>query len=166
MKALDIVFKYARRNSTPLVVAMVSMVLLIGVQLLAPWIIKNMIATIIDQDDGTEALNNIGSLALIALGIYTARIGLRFLRSYMAHVAGWNVVADVRADIYQHLQRLSLRFYEDKQTGQLMSRTVNDSDLLEQLISHALPDILVNVLMLEHTVYSRLLLLVHYLRVC
>ena len=148
MKALDIVFKYARRNSTPLVVAMVSMVLLIGVQLIAPWIIRNMIATIIDQDAGTEALNNIGNLALIALGIYAARIFLRFLRSYMAHVAGWNVVADVRADIYQHLQRLSLRFYEDKQTGQLMSRTINDSDLLEQLISHALPDILVNVLML------------------
>jgi ATP-binding cassette subfamily B protein/subfamily B ATP-binding cassette protein MsbA len=66
----------------------------------------------------------------------------------MAHVAGWHVVADVRAEIYQHLQRLSLRFYEDKQTGQLMSRVVNDSDLIEQLIAHAIPDVLVNVLML------------------
>jgi ATP-binding cassette subfamily B protein/subfamily B ATP-binding cassette protein MsbA len=66
----------------------------------------------------------------------------------MAHVAGWHVVADVRAEVYEHLQRLSLRFYEDKQTGQLMSRTVNDSDLIEQLIAHAIPDVLVNVLML------------------
>jgi ABC-type multidrug transport system fused ATPase/permease subunit len=65
----------------------------------------------------------------------------------MAHVAGWNVVADVRSDIYQHLQRLSLRFYEDKQTGQLMSRTVNDSDLIERLIAHAIPDVIVNLLM-------------------
>ena len=48
----------------------------------------------------------------------------------------------------RHLQRLSLRFYEDKQTGQLMSRMVNDSDLIEQLIAHAIPDVLVNVLML------------------
>ena len=66
----------------------------------------------------------------------------------MAHVAGWGVVADVRRTMYNHLQRLSLRFYEDKQTGQLMSRTVNDSDLLERLIAHALPDVLVNVFML------------------
>ncbi len=73
---------------------------------------------------------------------------LRFFRSYMAHVAGWGVVADARRHIYEHLQRLSLRFYEDKQTGQLMSRTVNDSDLFESLIAHAVPDILVNVMML------------------
>jgi ATP-binding cassette subfamily B protein/subfamily B ATP-binding cassette protein MsbA len=46
------------------------------------------------------------------------------------------------------LQRLSLHFYEDTQTGQLMSRVVNDSDLFEQLISHAVPDVVVNVLTL------------------
>ena len=51
-----------------------------------------------------------------------------------------------RQVIYEHLQRLSLRFYENKQTGQLMSRMVNDSDLFERLIAHAMPDVLVNVL--------------------
>ena len=73
---------------------------------------------------------------------------MQFVPSYAAHVAGWHVVADVRRDVYCHLQRLSLRFYEDKQTGQLMSRTVNDSDLLEQLVAHPVPDVLVNVLFL------------------
>jgi ATP-binding cassette subfamily B protein/subfamily B ATP-binding cassette protein MsbA len=58
------------------------------------------------------------------------------------------VVADVRRAVYRHLQRMSMRFYEDKQTGQLMSRMVNDSDLLEKLIAHAVPDVLVNVLTL------------------
>ena len=67
----------------------------------------------------------------------------------MAHVAGWGVVADARQHIYEHLQRLSLRFYEDKQTGQLMSRMVNDSDLFERLIAHAVPDVLVNVITLH-----------------
>jgi len=80
--------------------------------------------------------------------IYAVRAVLQFLRSYMAHVAGWSVVADVRAEVHVHLQRLSLRFYEDKQTGQLMSRTINDTELIEQLIAHAVPDVLVNVFML------------------
>jgi ATP-binding cassette subfamily B protein/subfamily B ATP-binding cassette protein MsbA len=56
------------------------------------------------------------------------------------------VVADVRKYIYEHMQRLSLRYYEDKQIGQLMSRVINDTDLFEQLIAHALPDIIVNVI--------------------
>jgi ATP-binding cassette subfamily B protein/subfamily B ATP-binding cassette protein MsbA len=116
--------------------------------LYAPWLVKNMIATVTDPAAGPEAVDYISRLALAALVIYVVRGFLSFLRSYMAHVAGWNVVADIRSDIYKHLQRLSLRFYEDKQTGQLMSRMVNDSDLLEQLISHAIPDVLVNVLML------------------
>jgi ATP-binding cassette subfamily B protein/subfamily B ATP-binding cassette protein MsbA len=129
-----------------------SMLLLVGVQLFAPWLVKQMVAIVTDPaavaGGGPEAMATITRLALLALAIYVARSGLQFVRSYMAHVAGWSVVADVRAEVYRHLQRLSLRFYEDRQTGQLMSRMVNDSDLLEQLIAHAIPDVIVNVLML------------------
>jgi ATP-binding cassette subfamily B protein/subfamily B ATP-binding cassette protein MsbA len=82
----------------------------------------------------------------MALGVYALRGVLTFVRSYMAHVAGWNVVAEVRTDAYEHLQKLSLRYYEDKQTGQLMSRVVNDSDKIEILIAHAIPDVMVNVI--------------------
>lgn len=123
------------------------MILLVGAQLVAPWIVRAMVAAVTDPASRPDILGFITRLALLTLAIYVVRAGLSFLRSYMAHVAGWGVVADVRAKVYEHLQRLSLRFYEDKQTGQLMSRTVNDTDLLEQLIAHAIPDVLVNALM-------------------
>ena len=148
MKSLRFVSKAALKYTGPLSVTVVSMMLLVGVQLLVPWLVKTMVATVTEPEAGPEAMNTITRLALIALVVYVARGFLQFLRSYMAHVAGWNVVADVRADIYQHLQRLSLHFYEDKQTGQLMSRMINDSDLIEQLIAHAIPDVMVNALML------------------
>jgi ATP-binding cassette subfamily B protein len=147
MKAVRFVLEYAKAHVIALVLTVGSMVLLVGVQLLSPWIVKTMIATVTDPNAGAEALKEVSRLALLALGVYAVRGGLTFVRSYMAHVAGWSVVADVRSDIYQHLQRLSLRFYEDKQTGQLMSRTVNDSDLIEQLVAHAIPDVMVNLLM-------------------
>jgi len=101
-------------------------------------------------DPGVSAadLGKITRLALLTLVVYLVRTGLQFTRSYMAHVAGWSVVADVRAAVYEHLQRLSLRFYEGKRTGQLMSRVVNDTDLIESLIAHAIPDLAANVLML------------------
>ncbi|MCP4536717.1 MAG: hypothetical protein GY832_06180 [Chloroflexi bacterium] len=124
------------------------MLLLVGVQLFTPWIVKTMVATATDPTGGPEAVGLIARLAWLALIIYIVRAGLQFLRSYMAHVAGWSVVADIRSEVYAHLQRLSLGFYEDKQTGQLMSRAINDVDLLEHLIAHAVPDVLVNVLML------------------
>jgi ATP-binding cassette subfamily B protein len=148
MKSLRFVSKYVRSYAGWLALTVVSMVLLVGVQLLAPWIIRRMVGAITDPVTGPEALGLVARLALIALAVYAVRAGLQFVRSYMAHVAGWSVVADIRTEIYEHLQRLSLRFYEDKQTGQLMSRMVNDSDLVERLIAHAIPDVMVNALML------------------
>jgi ATP-binding cassette subfamily B protein/subfamily B ATP-binding cassette protein MsbA len=58
------------------------------------------------------------------------------------------VVAASRRHIYEHVQRLSLRFYEDQQTGQLMSRVINDTSMFENLIAHALPNTFVNALTL------------------
>jgi ATP-binding cassette subfamily B protein/subfamily B ATP-binding cassette protein MsbA len=148
MKTIKFLLVYAQNYLTPLLVTIVSMIFLVGVQLMTPWIIKTVIAAVNDPVKGPPAMDLMTRLALLLLAVYILRAGLQFLRSYMAHVAGWGVVADARRHIYDHLQRLSLRFYEDKQTGQLMSRTVNDSDLFERLISHAIPDLTVNVLTL------------------
>lgn len=148
VKALRFLLGYAKNYIGPLIVTVVSMVLLVGAQLLAPWIIRTMIATVKEQVEVQASIDLVTRLALLTLAIYVVRAGLQFLRSYMAHVAGWGVVADARRDVYEHLQRLSLRFYEDKQTGQLMSRMVNDSDMFERLIAHAVPDTLVNLLTL------------------
>ncbi len=141
-------FKFTLPYRKPLLVTVVSMILLVGVQLFAPWFIRELIATVRTGSSDAPSSGLVTRLALLALAIYAARAGLEFLRSYMAHVAGWGVVADVRVALYRHLQRMSLHYYEDKQTGQLMSRVVNDSDLLEKLIAHAVPDVLVNVLTL------------------
>ncbi|HEY9077864.1 MAG TPA: ABC transporter ATP-binding protein [Anaerolineaceae bacterium] len=150
MKSLRIVFKYAQTYIPALGLTLLAMVLLVGVQLVIPWIIKTLIATVTDPAKvlSEQAFSLIFQLTLLALGIYIVRAGLQFVRSYMAHVAGWGVVADVRKHIYEHMQRLSLRFYQDKQTGQIMSRVVNDTDLFERLIAHAIPDVLVNVITL------------------
>lgn len=149
MRTLRFLLPYTRNYLAPLILTVVSMFALVGVQLLVPWIIRSLIGAVTDQAAwNAENMTFVTRLALGLLGVFVARAFLQFVRSYMAHVAGWGVVADARRHIYEHMQRLSLRFYEDKQTGQLMSRMVNDSDMFERLISHALPDALVNVLTL------------------
>jgi len=146
MKSLAFVIKFARRYTTPLVLTIISMTLLVGAQLVIPWIIRILINTVTSGNLSLNSFNTITRLTLIAMGIYLVRAGLQFVRSYMAHIAGWGVVADLRKLVYNHLQRLNLRYYEDKQTGQMMSRVVNDTDLFEQLIAHAIPELIVNIL--------------------
>jgi ATP-binding cassette subfamily B protein len=148
MAILKTFLGFAGRYRFALTVTIFSMIALVGVQLVSPWLIRELIGAVRTGETTTVDFSFVTRLALFALAIYVARAGLEFLRSYMAHVAGWGVVADVRQAVYRHLQRMSMRFYEDKQTGQLMSRMVNDSDLLEKLIAHAVPEVLVNLLTL------------------
>ena len=148
LKSLRIVLAYLKTYKLTLGLTILSMLALVGIQLVAPQLIRTMVSAVTDPDAGRETIDLVARLALIALAVYAARGLLQFVRSYAAHVAAWHVVGDIRHQVYRHLQRLSLRFYEDKQTGQLMSRTVNDSELLEQLVAHAVPDVLVNILML------------------
>ncbi len=146
MKSLAFIVVFARKYTFALVITIISMLLLVAAQLVIPWIIKDLVAAITDTTLSAATFPFIDQLALIVLAIYVGRAVLSFLRSYMAHIAGWGVVADLRKHVFDHLQRLSLRFYEDKQTGQMISRVVNDTDLFEQLIAHAVPDVVVNVL--------------------
>lgn len=148
MKPIQLVFSYARRYKLVLVITIISMFLLVGVRLGVPAIIRILVENVTANPINPNAFKVVDILALTVLGIYILRAGITFLRSYMAHLAGWGVVADVRKHIYEHLQALSLRYYEDKQTGQLMSRVINDTELFEQLISHAVPDVLVNLITL------------------
>ncbi len=146
MKPLQLIFTYARKYKLALSVTAASMLLLVGAQLLIPWIVKVLVAAVTAPGATLSVMGLVRQLTIIVLIVFIARAGLQFLRSYLAHLAGWGVVADVRKYIYEHMQRLSLRYYEDKQIGQLMSRVINDTDLFEQLIAHALPDIIVNVI--------------------
>jgi ATP-binding cassette subfamily B protein/subfamily B ATP-binding cassette protein MsbA len=148
LKQINLVLAYSRKYWPYLLLTVISMLLLVGVQLLIPWIVKLLIGMITGGSADPATITRITQLSILVLLVYIIKALLQFLRSYMAHVAGWGVVADVRRHIYEHLQRLRLRFYEDKQTGQLMSQVINDSDLFEQLIAHAIPDVFVSVLTL------------------
>lgn len=124
------------------------MVGLVGAQLVIPWIIRSLIDSLSQTPLPSDIMDMVTRLSLIALAVFIARGFMQYIRSYQAHVAGWGVVADARKLIYQHLQQLSLRFYEDKQTGQLMSRLINDTELFERTIAHAMPEMFVNILTL------------------
>jgi ATP-binding cassette, subfamily B, bacterial len=143
---MKLLLRFSKKYTWALTVTVVSMLALVAAQLLIPWLIRTLIQLVTEQQLTPETMNVVTRLTLIALITFLARGVMQFTRSYLAHIAGWGVVSDARKFVYEHMQQLSLRFYEDKQTGQLMSRVVNDTDLFERMIAHAIPDVIVNVL--------------------
>ena len=144
MKPFSLLGRLAKKYSRMILLTTLTMLGLVGAQLLIPWIIRQLIDRLTTQPLDQGTIDFITRISFIALIIFVARALMQFVRSYAAHKAGWGVVSDARRLVYQHIQKLSLRFYEDKQTGQLMSRIINDTDLFERMIAHALPDVIVN----------------------
>ncbi|MCL1804332.1 MAG: ABC transporter ATP-binding protein/permease [Eubacteriaceae bacterium] len=95
-----------------------------------------------------EGFEQIKSLALGLLFIYLARVVCRFLSSFMSHKAAWHLVEEIRLKVYGTLQSLSMDFYRNHQSGDLVSRTISDTATFENLFAHLLPDSFTNVVTL------------------
>jgi len=145
MKKLIRLFRFAGPWAHLLIIATIALFVITGANLLAPEITRRIIV-IMESGELEGSIDRITNLALILLGCYALRSVCQFLNNYLSHVASWNMVNRVRGIVYDHLQNLSMSYYHDKQTGQLMSRVINDSSTFESLIAHALPEITTSLL--------------------
>ena len=144
MKTLWKLTKEAARYKALYVLAIMSTLGLTVVNLTAPKLLSAMTG-IVGAGLDDAGLNQVIRLALGLLGLYLLRILFRFGSNYLTHKAAWHLVGDLRSRLYNKLQSLDLGFFHDKQTGDLMSRVINDTRDFELLYAHMIPDILTNV---------------------
>lgn len=144
MKMLWKLTKEAARYKGLYFLAILSTLLLTGVNLAAPKLLSKMTG-IVGAGVDKPALKQISVLAVGLLLLYVLRIIFRFLNNYLAHKAAWYLVGDLRDRMYKKLQSLDLGFFHDKQTGDLMSRVVNDTRDFELLYAHMIPDMITNL---------------------
>lgn len=127
-----------------LVVTVISLLAASLLSLVTPEAIRKLTALLGTPGNATTAL--ILKYCGILVGAYLLRALCRFLSMWQAHVAAWNFVGYLTSLCYDKLQSLSMRYYSDKQTGEIMSRMINDTRQLEVLIAHSLPDMATNVI--------------------
>ena len=82
------------------------------------------------------------SLMAACLAFYVLRSFLNYIVCYYGHTFGIRVEADIRADLFRHMQEMSYDFYDANRTGQLMSRLTSDLFELTELAHHGPEDVL------------------------
>lgn len=147
MKELKALTRFIKPYKWWIVLATICMVFVTATSIAGPWVIRSLVATVTDNFSGSSSINEVKLLALILIVIYLIRALTRFGTNYVSHYAAWKILEDIRSFLYDHLQKLSIRFFKDKQTGELMSRVIDDTRNFELLLAHAIPTILVNGLM-------------------
>ena len=139
--------KYLKPYWRWVVMSTVCLVLLTILNLLPPLFQKQ----IIDDVVGQRLLGRLPALTLALIGVYAATQFLRSVDLYLRHVLGEKFILDLRVLLYDYLQRLSISFFENRQTGEIMSRLTNDVNALEDFVTHSTGFLLVDLLRLVGT---------------
>ncbi len=79
---------------------------------------------------------------------YLLRAGMYYIVTYLGHMMGVLIEADIRRDLFGHMQDLSFSFYDKNRTGQLMSRATNDLFEITELAHHGPEDLFISVITL------------------
>ncbi|MBQ7474765.1 MAG: ABC transporter ATP-binding protein [Clostridia bacterium] len=84
----------------------------------------------------------------ILAAIYVLKLGLNYFVAYYGHIVGVRMQADMRRDVFAHLQTLPLRYFDDNKTGTIMSRIINDLMDISELAHHGPEDLFLSIIML------------------
>ena len=144
MKTLWKLSKEAIRYRSLYILAIMATLSLTLVNLTAPKVLSEMTAVVKNGVD-QNGLITIRRLTFILIILYLLRIIFRFMSSYLSHKAAWYLVGDLRTKVYNKLIHMHLGFFHDKQTGDLMSRVINDTRDFELLYAHLIPESITNI---------------------
>jgi subfamily B ATP-binding cassette protein MsbA len=117
-------------HSLTIVLAIVSMLVSTVAGLYVPLVLKDIYDDVIHA---REPLQRLGSLLL---GLFFVQAVFGAVRMNVMHRLGQKFVLDVRLNVYLHLMRLSLDFFEARRTGDIMSRISNDVNSVEDMVVH------------------------------
>ena len=146
--------KYYGDYKAALIVVVVIIVAYTLIGLLGPY----LMGVALDDFIGTGDLEGLGQIALIMLGAYFSNAILQFISAYIVAGISQQMLKRIRTDLFNHLQKLSLRFFDKNPAGDLMSRLTNDIDAINRVLSQNVTQLIGNLLTVVGVIVAMLLL--------
>ncbi len=111
--------------------------------LIFPLITKRIMDITIPEGDMKELI----ILAVVLVSIYLSIALFSYFVNYWGHMVGVRMEADIREDLFSHLQKLSFKYYDVNRTGQIMSKVLNDLNDITELAHHGPEDIFISIIL-------------------
>ncbi len=153
-RRIRVLLRLARPYRGRTTLAIVTLVAYTGVALLPPYLAKLAI------DDGITP-GDLRALSIVVAAFFAAGVASFVLSGAQTYFTGWvgeRALADLRIQLFRHLQRLSLGYYERNRTGAIVSRITNDVEALDLLVTDGISSLVQNSLVLAGTVVVLFLL--------
>jgi ATP-binding cassette, subfamily B, bacterial len=115
-----------------------------GVELSFPMFSRHILQTVIPEG----SMRTLIFMLALMLVLYCIMACFDWFVLYWGHVTGVRIEADMRRDLFAHMQTLPFKFYDNNRTGVLMSRVVNDLNDISEAAHHGPEDIFLSLLMM------------------
>jgi ATP-binding cassette subfamily B protein len=158
--------QYLRPYKWQTTIALGSILLKVGADVLGPYLTKVVIDrylapvpgghTFMDPFLSSRALVGIAQVAAIGMGLLVLSFLLDYLQIYFMQWAGQMVMFDLRSQIFRHLQRMHIGFYDKNPVGRLVTRTTSDVDALNEMFTSGVVSIFEDVFVLAGIVWFML----------
>ena len=137
MKKLKRFFRYYRPHRRMFFFDLVCSFLISVCNMFYPMIARNIINNYVPE----ENLRLLVVWAIVMAAIYVVKSVLNYIVAYWGHVLGVKIQGDMRRDLFRHIETLPYSYFDENQTGSIMSRLLNDLFEVSELAHHAPEDL-------------------------
>lgn len=146
-KLVGRVAQYARGYWRPVAVSLMIIIVISLIELLPPLLYRELIDNVLPNKQWGRL--NFLALAMISIPISSGLLGVA--QRYFNSRVGEGIIYDLRQELYDHLQRMSLRFFTHTKSGDIISRLNNDVVGAQGAIANTIPNLLTNIFTLAST---------------
>ena len=122
-----------------------------GIDLAFPLLVKFLMDNIYTLDDVSKMINYTLGMGAFLLGLYIIKYFCQYFITSWGHIMGARMESDMRRDLFAHFEKLSFSYYDETNTGKLMSRLVNDLFDISELAHHGPEDVFISAIKLIGT---------------
>jgi subfamily B ATP-binding cassette protein MsbA len=115
-----------------MLIAVLSLTFGAATGLVFPWVIQTLVDTVLGRGD----LSELNRITLFLIATFFVRAIFYYFQGYSLAYVGERIVVDMRRETYEHLHRLSLRFFADRRVGELVSRLSSDVTLVRTALTN------------------------------
>lgn len=125
---------------------MLCALILSAIDLIFPLIVRYLLNDVYVLKDGNKIIRYVVYIGIALLLMYIIRYFCQYFITSWGHVMGAKMEKDMRRDIFDHLQKLPFSYYDNTNTGKLMSRIVTDLFDISELAHHGPEDLFISIL--------------------
>lgn len=117
-----------------------------AIDLVFPIIVRYMLNDVYTNKTSDQIIKFVALIGVALLAMYIIRYFCQYYITSWGHIMGAKMEADMRSDIFNHLQKLSFSYYDNNNTGKLMSRIITDLFDISELAHHGPEDLFISII--------------------